>query len=118
MAEKSVALEVLSYHTRAPQQELDKFVGMSNTSSAIARFIERDKLASYVFEDLSLTNDQMVLAAYEMFRQSGLMRSFQIERQVLFQVINLMTNDSKTKGPVNFSRAFLAIFTLFEACQM
>ena len=85
MAEKSVALEVLSYHATCPKVELSAFLKRlphDENFSMVNHLITRKHLSSYVFDDLSLTGDEMILASYEMFKNSGLMKAFQIEKQV------------------------------------
>lgn len=126
MAEKVVALEVLSYHATCSKNELTAFMtkygpaitggdeadhnyhhfvssssssgysslpkqitdGGGQTLSIAAstlgvRLSQNDScLTSYLFNDFSLDNDEMVVASYEMFKRSGLMRNFHIEKQV------------------------------------
>lgn len=116
MAEKVVALEVLSYHATCSKEELTSFLAKyatsiddssssqthsflqstgllanNNTSSLVTRFFQNDScLTSYLFNDFSLENDEMVVASYYMFKRSGLMRNFRIDNKVnyLFKKIN------------------------------
>jgi dual 3',5'-cyclic-AMP and -GMP phosphodiesterase 11 len=102
MAEKSVALEVLSYHATYTKSELHAFLnkysndggGVSSYyqrdqdvqySAAVSELMRREYLGSYLFDDFALNKDEMVLAAYEIFKQSGLMNTFQIEKNVIAQ---------------------------------
>lgn len=140
MAEKVVALEVLSYHATCSKSELTGFMkkfaaaindtnepslisrhyhhnkppplaiatlAASSTSlnpdaaiketslspveddnSLIARLSRSDScLISYLFNDFSLENDEMIVASYQMFKRSGLMKSFHIDKQVYFELI-------------------------------
>jgi len=83
MAEKSVALEVLSYHATCPKSELATFMNKyEGKSENEGFFFERDTLSSFVFDDFSLNNDETVMASYEMFVHSGLLNTFQIDRKV------------------------------------
>lgn len=96
MAEKSVALDVLSYHATVTKSELNNFmekyvpnlpkkvnhVPPSLPKSLLNGLMQKEKLASYIFDDFSLNSDEMIIASYEMFQQSGLMKAFQIERNV------------------------------------
>ncbi len=102
IAEKSVALEVLSYHATYTKSELNTFlnkyaVATSPSSSfrnngydeevdfsLLNRCMRREYLCSFIFDDFSLNKDAMVLASYEIFKQSGLMNTFQIEKNVSF----------------------------------
>lgn len=85
MAEKSVALEVLSYHATCAKSDATSFMNKNfkeETELDSKLNISRDVLSSYIFNDFSLNTDEMVLASYEMFKHSGLMKTFQIEQQV------------------------------------
>jgi dual 3',5'-cyclic-AMP and -GMP phosphodiesterase 11 len=93
IAEKSVALEVLSYHATYTKAELNVFLNRYMSSSRndfdedadfslLNTCMRREYLASFTFDDFSLNKDEMVLAAYEIFKQSGLMNTFQIEKNV------------------------------------
>lgn len=81
MAEKSVALEVLSYHATSSKHEVNSFAQRFTNENF---FFNKENLKSYVFNDFSLNVDQMVMAAFEMFKQSGLMKTFQIDKKVFF----------------------------------
>ena len=86
MAEKSVALEVLSYHATCSKSELDSFLNKHFNEENLAkldRLDENENVFSYVFNDFSYDTDEMVLASYEMFKELGLMKTFQIENQVI-----------------------------------
>ena len=83
MAEKSVALEVVSYHATCAKSELEAFL----TKNQAALFQKPNKcrketLSSYVFDDFSLNTDEMVISSYEILKESNLLKSFQIEKQV------------------------------------
>ena len=80
MAEKSVALEVLSYHATCSKNEVNLFI--EKHPHELDYFV-KESLKSYVFDDFSLNVDEMVLAAFEMFKQSGLIRTFQIDKKVI-----------------------------------
>lgn len=85
MAEKSVALEVLSYHATCPRSELELFRNRYPNFDNFSSVVDKNRsvsISSYIFNDFSLTSDEMILASYEMFKQSGLMKTFQIENQV------------------------------------
>ena len=86
MAEKLVALEVLSYHATCPKNELSTFINKYDVEGKNVEdgffFFERETLSSFVFDDFSLNNDEMVMASYEMFVHSGLLNTFQIDKKV------------------------------------
>ena len=84
MAEKSVALEVLSYHATCPKNELATFINKyePKDNNEEIFFYQRDILNSFIFDDFSMNIDEMILASYEMFKHSGLMNTFQIDKKV------------------------------------
>ena len=87
MAEKTVALEVLSYHASCAKSEMISFLSKylieeNENYSKVNKSIKIENLSSYVFDDFSLNNDEMILASFEMFKESGLLKTFQIEKQV------------------------------------
>jgi hypothetical protein len=88
MAEKSVALEVLSYHATSSKADVVHFMkkfdlddGFDGNETSLLPKID---LSSYVFDDFSLNKDEMVIASYKMFKNSGLMKKFQINREVSY----------------------------------
>lgn len=81
MAEKSVALEVISYHGTCSKGELDAFLGKYQEVCFNKKF-RIENLDSYVFDDFSLNCDEMILASYDMFKKLGFMKTFQIDRKV------------------------------------
>jgi len=80
MAEKSVALEVLSYHATCSKNELDSFLVKYQDYN---RKIRIENLGSYVFDDFSLDSDEMIIASYDMFKKLGLINIFQIDKKVI-----------------------------------
>lgn len=136
MAEKVVALEVLSYHATCSKGELAAFLSkysadidpdlpdesvhsatrnngsslaivsasnsrfpkspssssVASSSELIARLSTNvdSCLTSYLFNDFSLENDEMIVASYEMFKRSGLMKSFHIDKQVTFIIFKVL----------------------------
>ena len=89
MAEKSVALEVLSYHATSPKTDLitflNKYERADDDGNDTIFHLNADKnvdLSSYIFDDFSLNKDEMILASYRMFKKSGLMKKFMINKEV------------------------------------
>lgn len=100
MAEKVVALEVLSYHATCSKSELSTFMKKFPTddngySDLINRLIQKENLSSYLFNDFSLEDDEMVVASYEMFKRSGLMKIFHIDKQVTYNLTLFILNLKK-----------------------
>ncbi len=86
MAEKSVALEVLSYHATSCKADLNNFMnkfGLDDCNDGNeTSLLPKVDLSSYVFDDFSLNKDEMIIASYQMFKNSGLMKKFQISKEV------------------------------------
>lgn len=82
MAEKTVALEVTSYHAACSTRELDTFLS-KHQDMLFNKNIQIDDFNSYVFDDFMLDSDEMVVASYNMFKSSGLMKTFQIDKKVI-----------------------------------
>lgn len=83
MAEKSVALEVVSYHATCSKHELDTFLAKYQE---LNRKIRIENLGSYVFDDFSLDSNEMIIASYDMFKKLGLIKTFQIEKKVIIYI--------------------------------
>ena len=81
MAEKSVALEVVSYHATCAKSELDVFLSKYQ-DVCFSKNFRIENLGSYVFDDFSFDSDEMILASYDMFKKLGLIKSFQIDKKV------------------------------------
>jgi len=97
MAEKTVALEVLSYHASCAKSEMISFLNRysieeNENYSKVNNSIKIESLNSYIFDDFSLNNDEMILASYEMFKESGLLKTFQIDKQVKFNLSYSLLN--------------------------
>eukprot|EP00045_Choanoeca_perplexa_P003585 m.32088 g.32088 ORF g.32088 m.32088 type:complete len:626 (+) comp12122_c0_seq1:69-1946(+) len=76
-ARRQVALEMISYHTRAHPKEVDDLV-QRNASSSLA-----DQLRSVTFDPLTIEGDETLVACKAMFRDSGLVRAFRIPHETL-----------------------------------
>ncbi|XP_046846029.1 dual 3',5'-cyclic-AMP and -GMP phosphodiesterase 11A-like isoform X2 [Xenia sp. Carnegie-2017] len=76
-AKQQVALEVLSYHVKCPQVEVERL-----KLSAIPSVASID-LGSLQFDDFSLDPDQMLTASVRMFLDCGLIEDFNIDYQTL-----------------------------------
>ena len=121
MAEKSVALEVLSYHATCPKSELTAFLNQHqfNDEENCSRFNHANKrLSSYIFDDFSLNKDEMILAAYEMFKESGMMKEFQIEKNTMFQWLLTVRRNYRDVEYHNFSHAFNVCQSMFAIFQV
>lgn len=90
----------------------------NDDDSLITRLSRSDScLVSYLFNDFSLENDEMIVASYEMFKRSGLMRSFHIEKQTLFQWLLTVKKNYRNVEYHNWRHAFNVcqnMFAIFE----
>lgn len=118
MAEKSVALEVLSYHATCSKVELNTFVKkFFSTEDENYFFFQRENLNSFVFDDFSLNTDEMIMAAYEMFKHSGLLDVFKIEKNTLIQWLLTVRKNYRDIVYHNWNHAFnvcQSMFAIFE----
>lgn len=109
MAEKSVALEVLSYHAYVSKNDLTAFLNKypdTEDFSSVNKLLKIDYLSSYLFDDFCLDWDDMVLASYEMFKQSGLMQIFKIDKMVFFHWILTVRKNYRDVDYHNWNHAF------------
>ncbi|GLH00338.1 cGMP-specific 3',5'-cyclic phosphodiesterase [Gryllus bimaculatus] len=75
MARQKVAIEVLSYHATASSKEVEALLDQTVPCA------DELNLYSLAFDDFSLSDDDMVLAAVAMFLDLGVVKRFCIERE-------------------------------------
>ena len=97
MAEKSVALEVVSYHATCSKSEMDVFFSKYQ-EVCLGKKFRIENLGSYVFDDFSLDSDEMILASFDMFKKSGLIKAFKIDKKVIESSFFLL----KTKVNISY----------------
>jgi len=120
MAEKVVALEVLSYHAISSRMENNLFMNRypnKENYHLLNKHMRKENLKSYLFDDFCLKQDEMVLASYEMFKHTGLMETFKIDQQTMFQWLLTVRKNYRDVAYHNFSHAFnvcQSMFAFFE----
>eukprot|EP00056_Hartaetosiga_gracilis_P010953 m.163798 g.163798 ORF g.163798 m.163798 type:complete len:164 (+) comp13418_c1_seq13:994-1485(+) len=75
--QRQVALEMISYHTRAHPHEIEEL-----SKKKLPRNISLT-LKSITFDPLSVDDDQTLIAARDMFLESGLAQTFRMRREDL-----------------------------------
>ncbi|XP_047500995.1 dual 3',5'-cyclic-AMP and -GMP phosphodiesterase 11A-like [Penaeus chinensis] len=81
MARQKVAIEVLSYHATASAEDVESL------QREVVPEASTWSLGSLTFDDFSLTQDQMLLAAMRMFMDLRLVHRFKIESKVSFSIV-------------------------------
>ncbi|PVD35849.1 hypothetical protein C0Q70_02818 [Pomacea canaliculata] len=92
-ARQAVALEVLSYHTSAPSDEVSKI-----KSQRIPEAYEW-RLPELNFNDFSLDRDQMMLAAARIFYDLGLIRKLRLDYEIQLRSVPTLRNQGNTGAP-------------------
>ncbi|XP_069187279.1 dual 3',5'-cyclic-AMP and -GMP phosphodiesterase 11A isoform X2 [Procambarus clarkii] len=115
MARQKVAIEVLSYHATASVQDVQKMQkeGVPEAS--------KWNLGSLTFDDFSLNQDQMVLAAVRMFSDLRLTSRFKIEYKTLLRWLITVKRNYRNVPYHNWRHAFNVahnMFALLKTCDM
>ncbi|CAF0914014.1 unnamed protein product [Brachionus calyciflorus] len=116
MAEKTVALDLLSYHANFPRSEMENFINKlpaNENFSSINQLIQIDYLSSYKFDDFSLNYDEMILAVYTMFKKSNLMKTFKIDKRTMFQFLMTVRKNYRDVDYHNWNHAFSVCQSMF-----
>ncbi|XP_059219754.1 cGMP-specific 3',5'-cyclic phosphodiesterase [Stomoxys calcitrans] len=107
MAKQKVALECLSYHATAPQEQTDKLV-QDNIESA-----EVYNLYSFKFIDFDLCDDDTCRAVVRMFLQCNLVQMFQIPYDVLCRWVLSVRKNYRPVKYHNWRHALNVAQTMF-----
>ncbi|XP_063889229.1 dual 3',5'-cyclic-AMP and -GMP phosphodiesterase 11A-like isoform X2 [Scylla paramamosain] len=115
MARQKVAIEVLSYHATASADEV----------VCLQREVIPDaskwNLGSLTFDDFSLTQDQMVLAAVRMFTDLRLTSKFKIEYKTLLRWLITVKRNYRNVTYHNWRHAFNVahnMFAIMKTCNV
>ncbi|GFR94156.1 phosphodiesterase [Elysia marginata] len=113
-ARQAVALEVLSYHSAVPMEEVTRLKHQKLPD------VNQTKLREFTFNDFLLDNDEMALAAIKMFQELGLMRKFKIEQETFCRWILTVRKNYRNVPYHNFRHAFnvcQVMFVIMQQCQ-
>ncbi|KAK3867482.1 hypothetical protein Pcinc_027052 [Petrolisthes cinctipes] len=115
MARQKVAIEVLSYHATASNEEIQ---GLQR--EVVPEAIKWN-LGSLTFDDFSLTQDQMVLAAVRMFSDLRLTSRFKIEYKTLLRWLITVKRNYRNVPYHNWRHAFNVahnMFGMLKTCNL
>ncbi|XP_050695412.1 dual 3',5'-cyclic-AMP and -GMP phosphodiesterase 11A-like isoform X2 [Eriocheir sinensis] len=115
MARQKVAIEVLSYHATASADEV-----LSLQREVIPE-ASKWNLGSLTFDDFSLSQDQMVLAAVRMFSDLRLTSRFKIEYKTLLRWLITVKRNYRNVTYHNWRHAFNVahnMFALLKSCNL
>ncbi|KAK4325067.1 hypothetical protein Pmani_004338, partial [Petrolisthes manimaculis] len=115
MARQKVAIEVLSYHATASNEEIQ---GLQR--EVVPEAIKWN-LGSLTFDDFSLTQDQMVLAAVRMFSDLRLTSRFKIEYKTLLRWLITVKRNYRNVPYHNWRHAFNVahnMFAMLKTCNL
>lgn len=107
MAKQSVALEVLSYHATAQNDETEKLMS-SDIPSA-----ESLGLYTYEFNDLPMSEDETVKAAIAMFRDTDIIKKFRIPYDIICRWTCSVKKNYRPVTYHNWRHAFNVAQTMF-----
>jgi len=106
-AHQKVALEVISYHTAASQQEVER-LKLSPVPSAKAL-----RLKSFHFDDFKLRDDQMITAAIRMFTDFEFNKTYRIENETLYRWLLTVKKNYRRVIYHNWRHAFNVAQSMF-----
>ncbi|XP_064603088.1 cGMP-specific 3',5'-cyclic phosphodiesterase-like isoform X2 [Liolophura sinensis] len=107
MAKQKVALEVLSFHASAQNENIGKFVSSSIPSSKDYHLLE------YSFDDFPLSDDDTIKATMRMFMDSGVISEFRVPTNVLVRWICSVKKNYRPVTYHNWRHAFNVTQTMF-----
>ncbi|XP_053406737.1 cGMP-specific 3',5'-cyclic phosphodiesterase-like isoform X2 [Mercenaria mercenaria] len=107
MAKQTVALEVLSFHATAGQEETER-LAKSNIRNG-----DELKLYTYEFNDLVLSDDETLQSVICMFKESGLVQKFKIPMDVICRWTCSVKKNYRPVTYHNWRHAFNVTQTMF-----
>ncbi|BFZ22439.1 hypothetical protein BsWGS_25478 [Bradybaena similaris] len=110
-ARQAVALEVLSYHTSVPQEEVAL---IKQQSVPEAKELDLQDLR---FNDFSLDNDEMMMATIRIFADLGLIKKFRIENETLCRWLLTVRKNYRNVAYHNWRHAFNVCQVMFAILQ-
>ncbi|CAD5120093.1 DgyrCDS8673 [Dimorphilus gyrociliatus] len=98
-AQRTVALEVLSYHTTVPVEEMKEFQ---------AKQIEydRDEIHRLTFDDFSLSSDQMLKATIDLFHKMEFISHFSMNEETVCRFFLAVRKNYRSIAYHNWRHAF------------
>ncbi|XP_063227530.1 dual 3',5'-cyclic-AMP and -GMP phosphodiesterase 11A-like [Bacillus rossius redtenbacheri] len=115
MAKQKVAIEVLSYHATASNKEVELLMERAVPSA------DEANLYSLSFDDFSLADDDMVLAAVSMFLELGLVQRFAVDKETLYRFLITVKRNYRDVPYHNWRHAFSVaqvMFAILMTCEM
>ncbi|XP_075221410.1 dual 3',5'-cyclic-AMP and -GMP phosphodiesterase 11A-like [Lycorma delicatula] len=115
MARQKVTIEVLSYHATASSKEVEALLEKPVPGA------DELNLYSLSFDDFSLSQDEMLLAAVSMFLELGLVKKFNIERETLYRFLITVRRNYRDVPYHNWRHAFnvaQVMFAILMGCEM
>ncbi|XP_013791974.2 dual 3',5'-cyclic-AMP and -GMP phosphodiesterase 11A-like, partial [Limulus polyphemus] len=100
MARQKVAIEVISYHATATPKDIKKYLDREVAE------VRSWQLRSLKFDDFSLTSDEMVIAAIQMFEDLDLLSRFHIDETV---TLALLYGNKATMEQHHFNHAVMIL---------
>ncbi|XP_060580416.1 cGMP-specific 3',5'-cyclic phosphodiesterase-like isoform X1 [Ruditapes philippinarum] len=108
MARQTVALEVLSFHATAGQEETERLAEKSESLTG-----NELKLYTYEFNDLVLSDDQTLQSVICMFKESGLVQKYKIPMDVICRWTCSVKKNYRPVTYHNWRHAFNVTQTMF-----
>ncbi|XP_015367889.1 PREDICTED: dual 3',5'-cyclic-AMP and -GMP phosphodiesterase 11A-like [Diuraphis noxia] len=115
MARQKVSIEVLSYHATASNKDVERILGMPVPAA------DSLNLYSLAFDDFSLNDDEMLMAAVSMFLELGLVKTFNIEKETLYRFLITVKRNYRDVPYHNWRHAFnvaQVMFAIMMGCDM
>ncbi|KAG8249664.1 hypothetical protein J6590_015161 [Homalodisca vitripennis] len=115
VARQKVTIEVLSYHATASNKELETFLDKTVPAA------DELNLYSLSFDDFSLNEEEMLLAAVSMFLELGLVKRFSIDKETLYRFLITVKRNYRDVPYHNWRHAFnvaQVMFAILMGCEM
>lgn len=112
IAKQKIALEVLSYHASAHNDEVIKL--MSHPLPSTLQL----GLAEFNFDDQNLSETETCLAVVRMFTDLDLINKFRIDQQVLYRFVLTVKKNYRTVTYHNWRHAFNVAQFMFSLLQI
>ncbi|XP_033114783.1 dual 3',5'-cyclic-AMP and -GMP phosphodiesterase 11A-like [Anneissia japonica] len=111
MATQKVALEVLSYHASATQQEVESLKSAKVPDKRSLR------ISRFDFDDFSLKSDEMTKASLRIFLDMGLIQRFKMDYEVLCRWLLTVRKNYRPVAYHNYRHAFNVMQVMYTVLQ-
>ncbi|XP_071943556.1 dual 3',5'-cyclic-AMP and -GMP phosphodiesterase 11A-like [Antedon mediterranea] len=111
MATQKVALEVLSYHASASQQEVEVLKSAKVPDKRSLR------LSKFDFDDFSLKADEMTKASLRIFLDMGLIQRFKMDYEVLCRWLLTVRRNYRPVAYHNYRHAFNVMQVMYTVLK-